>query len=123
MKDCFVISVPMEKLRFPTASSEGGPPSPSVQYLNSCIQDLANALVQCEAFKFEERILQFLGLEEKFDIDMPAAAFGVGSKVCKCPIQWLEMLCNGPARNTLPVALVLQLQQSYQIVTLVSVRN
>lgn len=83
VKDCFVVSVPVESLRFPTASLEGGPLRPSEQHLDACIQDLANALVQCQAFKFEERILQILGLEEKFDIDLPAAAFGVGSKVRK----------------------------------------
>eukprot|EP00884_Botryococcus_braunii_P007177 jgi/Botrbrau1/16460/Bobra.0142s0055.1 len=83
VKDCYMLSVPLHNLRVRSKSSEGtssdGPPI--AKHLDTTVEDLAQALVQCQAFKFEERVLQTLGLEEKFDINFPAGDFKVDSKV------------------------------------------
>jgi hypothetical protein len=80
-----MLSVPARNLRLENTNpdSAGRDEPPIAQQLDISVQDLARALVQCQAFKFEERILQFLGLEEKFDINFLAGDFDVGSKVCK----------------------------------------
>lgn len=84
VKDCYMLSVPIENLRLKSKPSEGtnsdGPPI--AEHLDISVQDLAQALIQCQAFKFEERVLQTLGLEEKFDINGPAGSYEVDSKVC-----------------------------------------